>query len=310
MKIILATLPGFIDQNLAFLEPVLLGYQAQVEFPMIRVLPNNWLRFDKSVEQKQREKTSVNVQRSKAKSRLNKISKKKQRSFRYRLVQASLTFVMTISLSFSVFYWAPSVYYEVFPVERVAQATDQNETPMGGEFSPRNQAVKEGESDKNEAEEEAQEKKLIERYIPEKSDNLPDGDWLVISRIGVNSQLQKTESEKEALDKGLWWVPDFGEPGDLQEPMIVAGHRYGWDWWWRNEYWRYHSFNKLPELEPGDLVTVISDQRQWTYEIYAGEEGERISDYQADLILYTCKFLKSPVRIFRYARLIIPEGEG
>ena len=54
----------------------------------------------------------------------------------------------------------------------------------------------------------------------------------------------------------------------------------------------------------GDTVEIIWKQRKYVYEIYKEEEGEEISDYTADLILYTCESLKSPIRIFRYARLL------
>ncbi len=142
------------------------------------------------------------------------------------------------------------------------------------------------------------------RYLPEFDPSLPEGDLLIIDKIGVNTQLQRTETESEALDTGAWWVPDFGIPGDLKMPMIVSAHRYGWEWWWKSDYWQLHSFYKLPHLQPGDRVEIISEQRRFIYEIYDGEEGEQISDYDADLILYTCKHLNSPIRYFRYARLV------
>lgn len=142
------------------------------------------------------------------------------------------------------------------------------------------------------------------RQLPPVNPNLPVGDWLVIPKIGVRSQLQATANYEDALATGLWRAPEFGKPGSVEMPMIVAGHRYGWKWWWKDEYWRYNSFYLLPELQVGDRVEVISEQRKWVYEIYAGEEGTEITDYNADLILYTCKYLQSPLRFFRYARLV------
>lgn len=142
------------------------------------------------------------------------------------------------------------------------------------------------------------------RQLPPVNPNLPVGDWLIIPKIGVRSQLQATTYYEDALDTGLWRAPEFGKPGSLELPMIVAGHRYGWKWWWQDEYWKYNSFNLLPELQVGDRVEVISEQRKWVYEIYAGEEGTEITDYGADLILYTCKYLQSPLRYFRYAKLV------
>lgn len=142
------------------------------------------------------------------------------------------------------------------------------------------------------------------RYLPEIDPSLPEGDLIIISKIGVNTQLQRTETEEESLETGAWWVPDFGIPGDLQMPMIVTAHRYGWEWWWKSDYWQLHSFYKLPQLQAGDQVEIISEQRHFVYEVYAMEEGEQISDYDADLILYTCKHLNSPIRYFSYARLV------
>ncbi len=143
-------------------------------------------------------------------------------------------------------------------------------------------------------------------YQPPYDETLPDGSWLSIPLIGLRSELQKTEDYDAALAKGIWQVPDFGDAGSTELPMIVAGHRFGWDWWWKTDYWKYHSFYRLPELQVGDRVEVIADHRKWIYEIYAATEGEEIADYSADLILYTCKYLNSPARFFRYAKLIDP----
>jgi sortase (surface protein transpeptidase) len=143
-------------------------------------------------------------------------------------------------------------------------------------------------------------------YQPPVDPTLPDGQWLVIPRIGVRSELQPTANYETALETGLWLAPDFGMPGSQDMPMIVAGHRYGWKWWWQDDYWKYHSFYLLPQLQKGDRVEVIADHRKWVYEVYAEEEGTEITDYNADIILYTCKYLNSPVRFFRYAKLVDP----
>jgi sortase (surface protein transpeptidase) len=101
----------------------------------------------------------------------------------------------------------------------------------------------------------------------------------------------------------VWRVPDFGTAYERKLPMILAAHRFGYIAW-TNQYRRQNSFFNLPELVPGDKVEVIWNQRRYVYEIYAGEEGKEITQYTADLILYTCKLLESDIRIFRYAKLI------
>lgn len=201
--------------------------------------------------------------------------------------------VIIICLMVSLFYLGPRLYFAYFPLANQAQA----ETLEGDfQLSVDEQALAK----------EQEEAAAKAPYVPPFNENLPEGDWLIIPRIGVRSTLQQTEHFEDALDTGIWWAPDFGTPGDRAMPMIVAGHRFGWKWWWENDYWKLHSFYMLPDLEPGDTVEVISGQRKYQYEIYAGEEGLEITDYTADLIIYTCKHLDSPVRVFRYARLVLP----
>lgn len=183
--------------------------------------------------------------------------------------------------------FVPTGYYWLFPSEVVPQLAATAGSPMGGDFAV-------GAS-------------LDSRQqLPDQDLSLPVGSWLIIDRIGVWTPLRKTADPDEALAKGVWQVPEYGDPGDRTLPVILAAHRYGFVWWWQKNYWQYHSFYRLPELEPGDWVELIADQRKWVYEVYAGELGEEITDYQADLILYTCQDLTGPRRHFRYARLIDP----
>jgi hypothetical protein len=145
---------------------------------------------------------------------------------------------------------------------------------------------------------------VLQKYEPPFDETLPLGTWVSIPKIGLETQAQATVNPDEALDYGVWMVPDFGTPGSQEDPIIMAAHRFGWKWWWQDDYWRKHSFYLLTDTVPGDRIEIIYEQRKWTYEIYAGEEGTEITDYDADLILYTCKFLNSPIRYFRYARLV------
>lgn len=145
----------------------------------------------------------------------------------------------------------------------------------------------------------------VKKYEPPFDPSLPQGTWITIPKIGVETEAQATVDPNEALATGVWMVPDFGVPSpDQSDPIIMAAHRFGWKWWWQDDYWKKHSFYLLTDTQPGDTIEIVYNQRKWTYEIYAGEEGTEITDYDADLILYTCKFLNSPIRYFRYARLV------
>ena len=133
---------------------------------------------------------------------------------------------------------------------------------------------------------------------------LPKDNHLIISSIGVDTSLQEAtyDNYEEALKKGVWRVSDFGAPGD-DKPTILAAHRFGY-LAWSNSYRRHNSFFNLPKLKVGDTVEVIWHQRKYKYEVYAEGKGTEISDYSADLILYTCESLVGEERIFKYARLL------
>jgi LPXTG-site transpeptidase (sortase) family protein len=134
---------------------------------------------------------------------------------------------------------------------------------------------------------------------------LPQGHYLSIPKIGVDTTMWEAGigDYESALRRGVWRVPDFAAPGETGRPMILAAHRFGY-LEWTQQYRQKNSFYNLPSLKVGDRVEVISDQRRYTYEVTRVEEGTAIDDYSGDLILYTCKFLVSPIRYFVYARLV------
>lgn len=142
-------------------------------------------------------------------------------------------------------------------------------------------------------------------YQPKFDPKLPLESNLKINSIGVDSALVEATlpNYEDALKKGIWRVSDFGTPADRSKPTILVAHRYGY-LAWTNIFRRKNSFYNLPKLEVGDTVEITWKQRKYTYEIYAEDKGEEIKDYTADLILYTCENLSSPVRIFKYARLL------
>lgn len=144
--------------------------------------------------------------------------------------------------------------------------------------------------------------------------SLPDGHYLGIPRIGVATSILEAPSDsyEQALRKGVWRVPEFadpttpgqGLPAQAGRPIILAAHRFGYvDW--TQDYRLKNSFYELPKLKNGDMVEIVWNQHRYTYQIQKVEEGTEIKDYSSDLILYTCKFLVSPVRIFVYAKLVL-----
>lgn len=142
-------------------------------------------------------------------------------------------------------------------------------------------------------------------WQPAVDSTLQPGERITIPAIKVKTPIIETPTEnfEWALSRGVWRVPDFGTPDDRRLPTILAAHRFGY-LSWTNTYRREHSFFNLPKLTQGDRIEVIWNQRKYVYEVYGWDEGREISDYSADLILYTCQYLESDIRIFKYARLI------
>ncbi|MDD3474452.1 MAG: hypothetical protein PHP08_00930 [Candidatus Dojkabacteria bacterium] len=136
--------------------------------------------------------------------------------------------------------------------------------------------------------------------LPKFDSSLPEEPYLLIPDIKVSSPIDETKDPEESLKNGTWMVPDYGSPDDNSLPIIVAAHRFGYVYWDKETRNRVSFFN-LPKTHIGDTVEIIWNQRKYIYEIYAEDESTYIKDYEADLILYTCKYFNSPKRIFRYA---------
>ncbi len=151
-----------------------------------------------------------------------------------------------------------------------------------------------------EVEEEEEEEE--EDPLPPIDKVLPEGNLLIIPKIGVEGEIYEGENSEKLLEKGIWRVDNFGTPED-NIVTILASHRFGYITW-SNEHRQKNSFYNLPKTRVGDTFEIVWNQRLYEYEIYRVEEGTEISDYTADIILYTCKLYNSPDRIFRYAKRI------
>lgn len=143
-------------------------------------------------------------------------------------------------------------------------------------------------------------------HEPPFDSRLPIINHLTIPSIGVDTDIEEAtyQNYEEALKKGVWRVSDFGSPdGQTDSPVILAAHRFGY-LAWSNLFRHQSSFFNLPKVKVGDTVSIVWRQRKYTYEVYATDRAEEISDYSADLILYTCETLNGPERIFVYAKRI------
>ncbi len=140
--------------------------------------------------------------------------------------------------------------------------------------------------------------------LPPFDPSLPADNGVIIDKIGVRGQIHEGDNWAEILKAGIWRVPDFGTPENPDQPTILAAHRWGYVTW-TNSFRTLNSFYNLPKLAVGDQIQVVWNQRKYVYEVYASQTGDKITDYSADLILYTCELWNSPTRIFKYAKRII-----
>lgn len=145
----------------------------------------------------------------------------------------------------------------------------------------------------------------LPEWQPRVDPKLPRDTKISIPAISLDTKINEStyQNYEEALKLGVWRIPDFGTPIDRSKPVIIAAHRFGY-LEWSNLYRRKNSFYNLPKLKAGDIIEIIYKQRKYVYEVYAEGRGEEITDYTANLILYTCETLNSKVRIFKYARLL------
>lgn len=143
------------------------------------------------------------------------------------------------------------------------------------------------------------------RNLPTFNPLLPKTNKLMIPSIGVDTDIEEAtyDNYEEALKKGVWRVSNFGEPDEFGAPIILAAHRYGY-LAWTNTFRHKSSFYNLPKLKVGDTVVIDWQQREYTYGVYKTETGKEITDYSADIILYTCESLSGEERVFVYAKLI------
>lgn len=143
------------------------------------------------------------------------------------------------------------------------------------------------------------------KALPEVDPSLPAENGLIIDKIGVRGEIHEGEDWQTILRQGIWRVPTFDTPLENNRPIILAAHRWGY-LEWSASFRKLNSFYNLPQVKVGDTIKIIWDQRPFEYKVYATETGNQITDYSANLILYTCQLWNSPVRFFVYANRITP----
>jgi sortase (surface protein transpeptidase) len=194
--------------------------------------------------------------------------------------------ILTLGFILILIPTGPYIWYLINP-----QATQTEINSLSAEIIPEKESIQ------------IEDGKTQGDSLPEVDKTLPKDNFVLIDSIDVYSPLHSGDDFIEALNRGTWIVPEFGDPINDDRPIILASHRFGYSSWTK-ETRNKISFYNLPKTEVGDKIEIIWNQMLFEYEIYKTEESNYITDYNADLILYTCKFFNSPIRIFRYANMI------
>lgn len=139
--------------------------------------------------------------------------------------------------------------------------------------------------------------------LPDIDPSLPKDNGLIIDKIGIKGMIHEGTDWENILKLGVWRVPDFGTPEDNSLPIILAAHRWGY-LSWSAAFRKLNSFIDLPKLVVGDTIKIIWGQRPYEYKVYSVQTGTKITEYNANLILYTCQMWNSPVRFFVYANRV------
>jgi LPXTG-site transpeptidase (sortase) family protein len=128
------------------------------------------------------------------------------------------------------------------------------------------------------------------------------GSKLKVPSIGIDTTVYESYNQDAALDAGVWRMPFYGTPDDTSTPTVLAAHRWGQaelDWKVRNQ----HRFLNLTHVKVGDIIELAWNGEEYKYRITAYEESTYLTRTD-DLILFTCKYLESPVRIIVYAEQV------
>lgn len=139
---------------------------------------------------------------------------------------------------------------------------------------------------------------------PDLDPDLPTQNTVSIPSIGVNGKIIENSNAEQGMAQGIWRTNYFGTP-DSVLPTVLVSHRYG-PASWPTEFRNQQIFYNLDQVSVGDQIEIIWNQRKYRYEVKQTEVDQELSYEHTsnDLILYTCNYWNSPLRIFVYASRI------
>lgn len=116
-------------------------------------------------------------------------------------------------------------------------------------------------------------------------------DKLIIPKIGVDMELG---TDPKSLDTAGWITNLYPD----NSPMVIAAHRFGWIGM-PNDRKISHTLYNIDKLNVGDEMIVQWNRKKQIFkvkDIIEADNNPAIKD--GEILIYTCKFLRSDVRVF------------
>lgn len=198
-------------------------------------------------------------------------------------------------------------YYAVFPgskVEALYDASKENEIIVQPIFTDENKPKKSNYDFKDPFGGRLNSETLIKplEFTVPANDVADIGTRIRIPSLKIDTSVYESWNIENALVKGVWRDPKHGTPDRFGEPVVIAAHRWGENWFsW--EYRKQHLFADFDQLQTGKEVIIIWNNVEYKYMIDHIEQNTYVSR-SADLILYTCVDYNSSERIIVYANRI------
>jgi len=99
----------------------------------------------------------------------------------------------------------------------------------------------------------------IVNHLPQNKDDI-SANRLIITKIGVNAPIVESKNSEYGLSLGAWHIPKSANPTKIGN-MVLTGHRFKY---LPPSNLTFYLFDKL---EPGDIVSIIWNQKTYYYKI-------------------------------------------
>jgi LPXTG-site transpeptidase (sortase) family protein len=193
-----------------------------------------------------------------------------------------------LNIVVGIFLAATSVLFLVFPQQKTISADERKRD--------RETAI----IQKDLFTEKKEEVKVPEVILVPENEAVTYGSTIKVPSVGIDTSIYESKNINAALDKGVWRMPEHGTPANEGTTTVLAAHRWGPDNM-PTEKRIKDLFYSLDKVNTGDVIEINWNGETYTYVVKDKEENSIVSKKPGDLILVTCKYYNSSMRIIVYA---------